>query len=613
MHPAPPIHLCSTAQPSAKPQVSEESQPPATSFHRGEYTGDGRGEPQRANWFGELLTHALVSIGVCIAFHWAGTVLRKVAEVADPNRKASTQTAAKGNGKSTIATPTVRFKDVAGCDEAKREVMEFVDFLKNPGKYKELGAKMPRGALLVGPPGTGKTMLAKALAGEAGVSFFIISGSAFVEMYVGVGASRVRDVFAQARKHAPCIVYIDEIDAVGRARTNHNLRSGADDERDSTLNQLLVEMDGFASTSDVIVLASTNRPDTLDKALLRPGRFDRQISIDCPDIKGREQIFKRYLEEKKLDKEVDHYAQRLAALTPGFAGADIANVVNEAAILACRRDSHVIAMEDFNAACDRVICGLERKNLAMSQEDRRRVAIHEAGHAVVGWFLQHAHPVLKVTIVPRATSLGFTQYLPKESGLQTKEMMDDLMCATLGGRAAEKVLLGSVSTGASDDLEKATKMARDQVTLYGFSNKLGLMSFTPGANNTSSTNKPFSERTAQRIDEEVRALLDASNQQAEALVRQHKCFIEQLAEALLQKEVVHADDMVAIMGPRPFAPAAEVAIDDKHQMPHVGQGGASPDTTPLTVGVADPKPEAPAGPCDDAKGDTVSGGGKEGG
>eukprot|EP00899_Mesostigma_viride_P011810 jgi/Mesvir1/2062/Mv25007-RA.1 len=518
-------------------------------------------------------------------------------------------------GKVTTIDPKkgekqVTFKDVAGCDEAKEEVQEFVDFLKNPGKYKALKAKMPRGALLVGPPGTGKTMLAKALAGEAGVPFLTISGSHLMEMYVGVGPSRVRDLFARARKRAPSIIYIDEIDAIGRARSS---RSGgrADDERENTLNQLLVEMDGFASTSDVVVLASTNRPEVLDEALLRPGRFDRHIDLERPDINGRNQIFRVYLKDTPLNKELEleGYARRLAEHTPGFTGADIENLCAEAKRIACRRDKNTVGMAEFDAACERIIGGVEKKNKVMSKEDRRRVAIHEAGHAVVGWFLQHAYPVLKVTIVPRASSaLGFTQYLPKESGLQTKEIMDDLMCAMLGGRAAEKVLLGSVSTGVSDDLEKATKMARDQVTLYGFSDKLGLVSFTPGANNTSSTNKPFSERTAQLIDEEVRALLDALNQQAEALVRQHKCFIEQLAEALLQKEVVHADDMVAIMGPRPFAPAAEVAIYDKHQMPHVGQGGASTDTTPLTDGGTDAKPEAPAGPCDDAKGNTGSGG-----
>ncbi|KAJ4850681.1 ATP-dependent zinc metalloprotease FTSH 3, mitochondrial [Turnera subulata] len=443
------------------------------------------------------------------------------------------------------------FKDVAGCDEAKQEIMEFVHFLKNPKKYEELGAKIPKGALLVGPPGTGKTLLAKATAGESGVPFLSISGSDFMEMFVGVGPSRVRNLFQEARQCAPSIIFIDEIDAIGRARGRGGF-SGGNDERESTLNQLLVEMDGFGTTSGVVVLAGTNRPDILDKALLRPGRFDRQISIDKPDIKGRDQIFQIYLKKIKLDHEPSYYSQRLAALTPGFAGADIANVCNEAALIAARREGALVTMEHFEAAIDRVIGGLEKKNKVISKLERKTVAYHEAGHAVTGWFLEHAEPLLKVTIVPRGTAaLGFAQYVPNENLLLTKEQLFDMTCMTLGGRAAEQVLLGKISTGAQNDLEKVTKMTYAQVAVYGFSDKVGLLSF-PQHDEGFEMTKPYSSETGAIIDGEVREWVGKAYKRTVELVEEHKERIAQIAEMLLEKEVLHQDDLVQVLGERPF-------------------------------------------------------------
>ncbi|XP_073297960.1 ATP-dependent zinc metalloprotease FTSH 8, mitochondrial-like isoform X1 [Primulina huaijiensis] len=445
----------------------------------------------------------------------------------------------------------VFFKDVAGCDEAKQEIMEFVHFLKNPKKYEELGAKIPRGALLVGPPGTGKTLLAKATAGESGVPFFSISGSDFMEMFVGVGPARVRSLFQEARQSAPCIVFIDEIDAIGRAR-GRGAFSGSHDERESTLNQLLVEMDGFGTTSGVVVLAGTNRPDILDNALLRPGRFDRQISIDKPDIKGRDQIFRIYLNKLKLDMEPSYYSERLAALTPGFAGADIANVCNEAALIAARNDSIIITMQHFEAAIDRIIGGLEKKNKVVSKIERRTVAYHESGHAVAGWFLEHAEPLLKVTIVPRGTAaLGFAQYVPNENLLMTKEQLLDMTCMTLGGRAAEEVLLGRISTGAQNDLEKVTKMTYAQVAVYGFSEKVGLLSF-PQREDSFETSKPYSSKTAAIIDNEVREWIAKAYSRTIQLIQEHKEHVAQIAELLLEKEVLHQEDLVQVLGERPF-------------------------------------------------------------
>ncbi|KAJ8754234.1 hypothetical protein K2173_002134 [Erythroxylum novogranatense] len=449
------------------------------------------------------------------------------------------------------AKDKVFFKDVAGCDEAKQEIMEFVHFLKNPRKYEELGAKIPKGALLVGPPGTGKTLLAKATAGESDVPFLSISGSDFMEMFVGVGPSRVRSLFQEARQCAPSIIFIDEIDAIGRARGRGGF-SGGNDERESTLNQLLVEMDGFGTTSGVVVLAGTNRPDILDKALLRPGRFDRQITIDKPDIRGRIQIFLIYLKKLKLDKDPSYYAQRLAALTPGFAGADIANVCNEAALIGARNESPHVTMEHFEAAVDRVIGGLEKKNKVISQLERRTVAYHESGHAVAGWFLEHAEPLLKVTIVPRGTAaLGFAQYVPNENLLMTKEQLFDVTCMTLGGRAAEQVLLGKISTGAQNDLEKVTQMTYAQVAVYGFSDKVGLLSF-PQRDDLFAMTKPYSSKTGAIIDSEVREWVTKAYDRTIQLIEEHKEHVAQIAELLLEKEVLHQDDMVRVLGHRPF-------------------------------------------------------------
>ncbi|XP_059647082.1 ATP-dependent zinc metalloprotease FTSH 8, mitochondrial-like isoform X2 [Cornus florida] len=446
----------------------------------------------------------------------------------------------------------VFFKDVAGCDEAKQEIMEFVHFLKNPKKYEELGAKIPKGALLVGPPGTGKTLLAKATAGESGVPFLSISGSDFMEMFVGVGPARVRSLFQEARQRAPSIVFIDEIDAIGRARGRGGF-SGGHDERESTLNQLLVEMDGFGTTAGVVVLAGTNRPDILDKALLRPGRFDRQITIDKPDIKGRDQIFQIYLNKLKLDRESSYYSQRLAALTPGFAGADIANVCNEAALIAARIESTQVTMEHFEAAIDRVIGGLEKKNKVISKLERQTVAYHESGHAVAGWFLEHAEPLLKVTIVPRGTAaLGFAQYVPNENLLMTKEQLFDMTCMTLGGRASEQVLLGKISTGAQNDLEKVTKMTYAQVAVYGFSDKIGLLSFPQRDDDSFEMTKPFSSKTAAIIDTEVREWVAKAYDRTVQLIEDHKEQVAQIAELLLEKEVLHQEDLVRVLGDRPF-------------------------------------------------------------
>ncbi|KAM0953343.1 putative peptidase M41, AAA+ ATPase domain, ATPase, AAA-type, core, peptidase, FtsH [Dioscorea sansibarensis] len=444
----------------------------------------------------------------------------------------------------------VFFKDVAGCDEAKQEIMEFVHFLKNPKKYEELGAKIPKGALLVGP-GTGKTLLAKATAGESGVPFLSISGSDFMEMFVGVGPSRVRNLFQEARQCAPSIIFIDEIDAIGRARGRGGF-SGANDERESTLNQLLVEMDGFGTTSGVVVLAGTNRPDILDKALLRPGRFDRQITIDKPDIKGRDQIFRVYLKKIKLDNEPSFYSERLAALTPGFAGADIANVCNEAALIAARKEESKVTMQHFEAAIDRVIGGLEKKNKVISKLEHRTVAYHESGHAVAGWFLEHAEPLLKVTIIPRGSAaLGFAQYVPNENLLLTKELLFDMTCMTLGGRASEQVLLGKISTGAQNDLEKVTKMTYAQVAVYGFSEKVGLLSF-PQRDDSLEMTKPYSNKTGAIIDNEVREWIAKAYERTLELINEHKEHVTQIAELLLEKEVLHQDDLIRVLGERPF-------------------------------------------------------------
>lgn len=442
----------------------------------------------------------------------------------------------------------ITFADVAGLEEAKEEVMEIVDFLKQPKKYTALGGKIPKGALLIGPPGTGKTLLAKAMAGEAQVPFFSLSGSDFVEMFVGVGASRVRDLFKQAREKAPCIIFIDEIDAIGRARGKNAMMSN--DERENTLNQLLVEMDGFGGDTGIIILAATNRPDVLDAALLRPGRFDRQISIDRPDVKGREEIFKVHLGPIKVSESLD--VHKLAEQTPGFAGADIANVCNEAALIAARKGKTGVEMKDFQDAIDRVIGGLEKKNKIISKEEKEVIAYHEAGHAICGWFLEHAYPLLKVTIVPRGTAaLGYAQYTPKEQYLYTIEQLTDQMCMTLGGRAAEQIFFGKISTGASNDLQQITKMAYSMVTTYGMNEKIGNVSFyDPSQEN--SFQKPFSEETGKIIDEEVRKMIDAAYHRTLDLLQSRKAEVEKLAQALLTREVLHKSDVEELIGDRPF-------------------------------------------------------------
>ena len=444
----------------------------------------------------------------------------------------------------------ITFDNVAGLDEAKEEVQEIVEFLKNPSKFTKLGGKIPKGALLVGAPGTGKTLLAKAVAGEAAVPFFSLSGSDFVEMFVGVGAARVRDLFKQAKEKAPCIVFIDEIDAIGRSRGKGQM-PGSNDERENTLNSLLVEMDGFATDSGVIILAATNRPDVLDTALLRPGRFDRQISIDKPDIIGREAIFKVHLAPIKMSKDID--AKKLAAQTPGFAGAEIANVCNEAALIAARRDKKAVDMDDFNDAIDRVIGGLEKKSKIISPEEKKIVAYHEAGHAVAGWFLEHADPLVKVSIVPRGVAaLGYAQYLPKEQFLyQTEQLMDE-MCMTLGGRAAEQIIFGKISTGALSDLERITKLAYSIVSVYGMNSKIGNISFYDSKQNDYAFNKPYSEDTAKIIDQEVKELVDGAYQRTLELLTDKQEQLEILAKELLEKEIIFQSDLEGLIGKRPF-------------------------------------------------------------
>jgi cell division protease FtsH len=450
-------------------------------------------------------------------------------------------------GKNTDIT----FNDVAGLDEAKEELQEIVDFLKTPKKYTDLGAKIPKGALLVGPPGTGKTLLAKAVAGEAQVPFFSLSGSDFVEMFVGVGASRVRDLFKQAKEKAPSIIFIDEIDAIGRAR-GRNVNMGSNDERENTLNQLLTEMDGFGTNTGVILLGATNRADVLDRALLRPGRFDRQIFVDMPDLNERIAIFKVHLKPLKLDIAVD--VEFLARQTPGFSGADIANICNEAALIAARRKKTSVEKQDFLDAVDRVIGGLEKKNKIITNEEKRAIAFHEAGHATVSWLVEHASPLVKVTIVPRGRSLGAAWYLPDERHLTTAEQMLDEICAAMGGRAAEDIIYGKVSTGALSDLEKVTKQAYAMVTVYGLNTKIGNISFydSSGQNEYGFT-KPYSDRTAQTIDEEVRNIVEQQYQRAKHILTTNKDKLTALATQLLEKEVIFKEDLEKIFGDRPFA------------------------------------------------------------
>ncbi len=442
----------------------------------------------------------------------------------------------------------VTFNDVAGLNEAKQEVEEIVDFLKNPDKYTQLGGKIPKGALLIGPPGTGKTLLAKAVAGEANVPFFSMSGSDFVEMFVGVGASRVRDLFKKAKEKAPCIVFIDEIDAIGRAR-GKSPNMGANDERENTLNQLLTEMDGFATNSGVIILAATNRVDILDRALMRAGRFDRQIQVELPDINERKAIFEVHLRPLKLQDDVK--SEFLAKQTPGFSGADIANVCNEAALIAARKNKKIVEKEDFLDAVDRIIGGLEKKNKIIPQDERKAVAYHEAGHATISWLLEHAHPLIKVTIVPRGKALGAAWYLPEERQLTTTEQILDEMCSALGGRAAEELVLGKISTGAMNDLEKVTKQAYAMVTYFGMNEKLGNISFFDSSGQSDfAFSKPYSEKTAEVIDKEVRKLISGQYERAKEILTENKEKHKELAEILLEREVIFSEDLERIFGKR---------------------------------------------------------------
>ena len=453
----------------------------------------------------------------------------------------------------------VTFENVAGLEGAKEEIEEIVEFLRNPEKYTSIGGKIPKGALLVGPPGTGKTLLAKAVAGEAKVPFFSLSGSDFVEMFVGVGASRVRDLFKQAKEKSPAIIFIDEIDAVGRARGKSNM-SGGNDERENTLNQLLTEMDGFGTNTNVIVLAATNRADVLDKALMRAGRFDRQIYVDLPDVRERKEIFEVHLKPIKKEEELD--TEFLAKQTPGFSGADIANVCNEAALIAARKDKKAVNKQDFLDAVDRIVGGLEKKNKIVTPAEKRAIAIHEAGHATVSWMLEHAAPLVKVTIVPRGQSLGAAWYLPEERLIVHPEQMLDEMCATMGGRAAEKVIFNKISTGALSDLEKVTKQARAMVTIYGLNDKIGNVTYYDSSGQSEyNFSKPYSEETAQTIDKEISILIESQYERAIKLLNENKDKLNQLADILIEKEVIFKDDLEAIFGKRPFD--KEIEIKDK--------------------------------------------------
>ncbi len=472
----------------------------------------------------------------------------------------------------------VTFKDVAGLSEAKEEVQEIVEFLKSPNNYTNLGGKIPKGALLVGPPGTGKTLLAKAVAGEANVPFFSISGSDFVEMFVGVGASRVRDLFRQAKEKAPCIVFIDEIDAVGRAR-GKNTNFGSNDERENTLNQLLTEMDGFGSNSGVIILAATNRADVLDKALLRAGRFDRQIYVELPDLNDRKEIFKVHLRPIKIDDSVD--IEFLSRQTPGFSGADIANVCNEAALIAARNKKKFVQKDDFMNAVDRIVGGLEKKNKIITQDEKKAIAIHEAGHATLSWYLEHANPLVKVTIVPRGKALGAAWYLPEERQITTKEQMLDEMCALLGGRAAEEVFIGEISSGAMNDLERVTKQAYAMITYMGMSEKLPNLSYYDSSGQEYTFSKPYSDETARLIDSEVKAMIAQQYDRAKKILLDKKDGHKELATILLEKEIIYSGDLENIFGKRPWISRSEEILENKKV------NGEEPIDEPKPVGSGD--------------------------
>lgn len=502
---------------------------------------------KQENWTRDLLGW-LLPIGLMIGL-WI-LIMRRMGGGAGPGG----QIFNIGKSKATLFDKEtgvkVTFDDVAGLEEAKEEVKEIVDFLKNPKRYTTLGAKIPKGALLVGPPGTGKTLLAKAVAGEAQVPFFSLSGSDFVEMFVGVGASRVRDLFKQAKEKAPCIIFIDEIDAIGRARGKNPIQ-GANDERENTLNQLLTEMDGFGTNSGVIILAATNRADILDRALLRPGRFDRQIHVDLPELEERKAIFQVHLKPLKLNQDLD--IEFLATQTPGFSGADIANLCNEAALIAARRKKDRVDRDDFLNAVDRIIAGLEKKSKLISPSEKKVIAYHEAGHATASWLLEHASPLVKVTIVPRGRSLGAAWYLPEERQITTKDQLLDEMCAALGGRAAEQIIFGEISTGALSDLEKVTKQAYAMVTMFGLDEEVGNLSFYDSSGqNDYAFQKPYSERTAERIDERVSLLVESMYKRTLELLEENRDKLTQLAESLLDKEVIFREDLTKLFGERPY-------------------------------------------------------------
>ena len=506
------------------------------------------------NWWGEVITLFLpiaIFVGIWIFF------MRRMSKGAGGGGGGGIFNVGKSKAKLFDKESNIKitFKDVAGLAEAKQEVEEIVSFLKSPDKYTKLGGKIPKGALLVGPPGTGKTLMAKAMAGEANVPFFSMSGSDFVEMFVGVGASRVRDLFKQAKEKAPCIIFIDEIDAIGRAR-GKNPNMGANDERENTLNQLLTEMDGFETNSGVIILAATNRADILDSALLRAGRFDRQIYVDLPELKDREEIFKVHLKPLKLAEDIDYAF--LAKQTPGFSGADIANVANEAALIAARKNKSAVEKQDFLDSIDRIVGGLENRSKVIKPSEKKAIAYHEAGHATVSWLLQHAHPLLKVTIVPRGKALGAAWYLPQERQITTKDQLLDQMCSVLGGRAAEEIVFGEISTGAQNDLERATKQAYAMVSIYGMSDKVGMLSYydSTGQSDFSFT-KPYSEKTAELIDAEVKDMVSAAYKRAKQLLNDHREQHRQVAELLIEREVIFSDDLENILGIRPWTEEEE--------------------------------------------------------
>ncbi len=542
---------------------------------------------QEENWFGSLLTWVFPLIIIVALWMFLLRRMNPGSQVLNIGKNKAVLFDAMSDQKLT-------FKDVAGLDEAKEEVVEVVEFLKSPKRFTRLGGKLPKGVLLVGPPGTGKTLLARAVAGEAGTPFFSLSGSDFVEMFVGVGAARVRDLFRQAKEKAPCIIFIDEIDAIGRTR-GKGMMMGSNDERENTLNQLLVEMDGFNTDKGVIIMAATNRPDVLDTALLRPGRFDRQILIDKPDRKEREEIFKVHTRNLILSGDVN--MEVLASQTPGFAGAEIANVCNEAALLAARQEKESVEMEDFEHAIDRVIAGLEKKNKIISPEERRIVAYHEAGHAIVGWFLEYTDPVVKVSIVPRGlAALGYAQYLPEERYLYTREALIDRMTMAIGGRVAEEIIFGRISTGAQNDLERITKMAYAMIVDYGMSERIGYVSFNMAQRSAEGAifDKPYSDDTARLIDEEVKKLIDEIREKARALLLEKREHLETMGQALLKKEVLGPRDLVEILGARPFGdyPAIsgreEIPLEVGHHKPRVDEtapGGDGVEQTPKPPGL----------------------------